>query len=38
MAENKNIVQINENEWEVAEKTYHQMLESLASVYEAKKH
>jgi hypothetical protein len=32
VTENKNIVQINGNEWEGAEKTVHEMLESLASV------
>jgi len=30
--------QINKNEWEGAEKTAHQMLESLANICEAERH
>jgi hypothetical protein len=38
MAENKNVVQINKNEWEETEKTAHQTMESLTRNCEAERH
>ncbi len=38
VAENKNVIQIDESEWKRAEKTVHQPLVSLTSISKAERH